>query len=77
MTKKKKTSLKPKVISFRLTTAQNRQLCSIFEREPVSCVKSANRLARKILCDFLAGRLDYADPAHRRIDADAHETAAA
>ena len=73
---KKKSNLKPNVVSFRLTTAQHKLLDEIFKNEPMSYVKSENGLARKIVCDFIAGRLDYKIPTHRTLDVDAHAAAA-
>lgn len=50
---------RPQVISFRITKAQSATLKEIFDRDAATNVNSTNQLARKVLCDYLAGRLDY------------------
>ena len=77
MRKKKKNNLKPAVVSFRLTAAQNRLLSTTFENTPMSYVKSKNALARKVVCDYLAGRFKYKEAAHAALDVDAHAATAA
>jgi hypothetical protein len=72
MAKQKKNTLKSNVISFRLTTPQAKLLRELFDRDPPSYVTSDRAFARKIVCDFLANRLKYNDPAHRLLDVDAH-----
>jgi len=75
--KKKKVLLKSNVISFRLTTAQKKKLEEVFKRQPVSYVKSEKSLCRKWVCDFLEGRLKFANPKHALVDLDIHaETSA-
>lgn len=69
--RKKKSSLKSNVISFRLTSTQFKALAEIYKRQPPVHVKSEKRLARKIVCDFVAGRLKYADPKHALVDMEA------
>jgi hypothetical protein len=73
---KKKKNLKPNVVSFRLTAHQYKVLVETYKNSPMSYVKSESSLARKIVCDFLAGRLVFKNPAHSKMDVDAHELAA-
>jgi len=61
---------KPDVVSFRLTAAQTKMLQNTFDRVPIAGVDSPNRLARKVTCDFLAGRIKYIDPTHMLQDVD-------
>ena len=68
--KKKRSLTKPNVISFRLSEAHSERLHSIYEKQPPVHVKSAKRLARKIVCDFIEGRLKYINPKHAAVDLD-------
>lgn len=61
---------RPQVVSFRITRTQAKTLSEIYDRDPITGVNSPNRLARKIVCDFLAGRLEYRDPADKTQDLD-------
>jgi len=61
---------RPQVVSFRITRTQAKTLSEIYDRDPITGVSSPNRLARKIVCDFLAGRLEYRDPADKTQDLD-------
>lgn len=70
MAKSSKKSNRPEVISFRVTDAQFKMLKEIFGRDSAVGVKSTNQLARKWVCDYLAGRLAYADPRHKLADLD-------
>jgi len=72
---KTKKNLKPSVVSFRLTSARYKLLVETHKNMPIAYVKSANALARKIVCDFLAGRLAFKNPAHSKVDMDAHALA--
>jgi hypothetical protein len=72
---KKKKNLKTKLVVFRLTTSQHKLLVETFRNQPMSYVKGENALARKIVCDYLAGRLEFTNPAHRKLDVDAHALA--
>jgi len=73
---KKKKNLKPNVVSFRLTAPQFKLLAETYRNRPMSYVKSESALARKILLDFLAGRLEFKNEADSKIDVDAHALAA-
>jgi hypothetical protein len=57
---------RPNVISFRVTDTQLKTLEAVHERDPAFGIKTGNQYARKILCDFLAGRLSWADPADKK-----------
>jgi len=61
---------RPQVISFRITKAQAATLKEIFDRDAATNVNSTNQLARKVICDYLAGRLDYRDAADKLQDLD-------
>lgn len=74
-TKPKKAARKPRttrpdVVSFRITSTQSKNLQTVHERDSAMGVKTPNQLARKIVCDFLAGRLVYTNPADRKQDFD-------
>jgi len=59
---------RPDVVSFRITSTQCKTLKIVHERDSAMGVKTPNQLARKIVCDFLAGRLEYSNPADRLQD---------
>ena len=61
---------RPEVVSFRITADQAKILKKIHEDQPASNVKSPNQRARKVLVDFLAGRLDYKNPDDQLRDLD-------
>lgn len=71
--KKKKAQLKSNVISFRLNNTQARLLGETYKNSPPCHVKSDRAMARKIVCDFLAGRLQYTNPKDALVDMDAHQ----
>lgn len=58
----------PNVLSFRVTDAQQAALKKIFERDEIIGVRSLRQFARKIVCDFTAGKLKYANEADRLAD---------
>jgi hypothetical protein len=62
MPKADKSSVKPTVISFRVTSKHQKMLDAIINNKAIGRVNSRNQLARKIVCDYLAGRCGYADP---------------
>jgi hypothetical protein len=61
MPKADKSSVKPTVISFRITDKHQKMLDAILDRQPIGRVNSRNQLARKLVCDYLAGKCGYAD----------------
>lgn len=63
-------AVKPNVISFRITSKYSKTLGEIYERDAASGIKSVNQLARKIVCDYLAGRLHYTNPEDKLQDLD-------
>jgi len=70
MPKAIESNVKPTVVSFRITTKQQKMLDAIQDRDPVVGIDSRNQYARKILSDFLAGRLEYKNPKDRLGDLD-------
>lgn len=66
-TKKTRVTM-PTVLSFRITETQEKTLKAIFEKQTIFGVKSLRQYARKIVCDFIGGKLDYADEADRTKD---------
>lgn len=62
--------VRPIVISFRLTEAQVSQLQDIVDHKPVVNIPSHNRLCRKVITDYLAGRLIYKNKDDALIDYD-------
>lgn len=67
---RKPRTTRPHVISFRITDTQSKTLSEIFSRDAAVGVNSADQLARKIVCDYIAGRLDYRNPEHKLRDMD-------
>lgn len=67
---RKPRTTRPQVVSFRITSTQAKTLNEIFNRDHASGVNSPNQLARKVICDYLAGRLDYRDPVDKLQDLD-------
>lgn len=59
---------KENVISFRLDEKKFGSLTEKLKEQPVVGIKSTNQMARKIVNDFLAGRLAYANPADAKVD---------
>jgi hypothetical protein len=45
------------VVSFRKTSVQFTTLTETYKRDAAEGVNSPNQLARKVVCDYLAGRL--------------------
>ena len=70
MPKATESTVKPTVVSFRITAKQQKMLDVIQDRDPVVGINSRNQYARKILSDFLAGRLDYKNPKDKLGDLD-------
>jgi len=70
MPKANASNVKPTVVSFRITSKQQKMLDAIQDRDPVVGIDSRNQYARKILSDFLAGRLEYKNPKDRLGDLD-------
>lgn len=56
------------VVMFRLEKSHIQTLEQINERDPVPGIHSKNTYARKIVTDFLEGRLEYTDDRYRFID---------
>lgn len=67
---------RPVVISYRLTTPQYSKLKDSCKRSNVLGARTERQFARKILCDYLNGRLDYKNPADLRMDLDLAATSA-
>jgi len=61
---------RPNVISFRISATQGKTLKAVYDRDAASGVNSPSQLARKIVCDYLAGRLDYRDATDKLQDLD-------
>jgi hypothetical protein len=77
MPNKKKSNLKPYVVSFRLTAAQYKLLQETFKNTPLSFVKSENAWCRKATLDRLFGRTAYVDKKASEVDVDAYAATAA
>jgi hypothetical protein len=61
---------KENVVSFRLDDVKLKALKKVREADQPVNVKSENHLCRKIVQDFLAGRLVYTNPEDRFTDID-------
>lgn len=59
---------KDHVVSFRLDDKSFKALNDRLMKAPPANVNSTNQLARKIVDDVLAGRLNYKNPVHARKD---------
>jgi hypothetical protein len=51
------------VLIFRLPTSDDNKLGTKLSKNPIIGIKSKNLFARKIILDYLHGRLIYLDPA--------------
>lgn len=60
------------VISFRVTDAQYKALQAIFGKDSIVGVRSERQFARKVVCDFVNGKLKYVDPKDRLVDTAAY-----
>ncbi len=56
------------VVAFRLTEAHAERLASEMSAAHVLGVRSSHQLARKVVMDFLEGRLKYANVADKQRD---------
>lgn len=72
--KTKEKTTKPTVISFRITSDQEKTLSEINKRSPAMGVHSTRQLCRKIVSDYIAGRLQYKNPKDKDKDLDAFPT---
>lgn len=63
-------ALHPTVVSYRITDTQAKRLTEVFKADAAVGVRSTNQYARKVLSDFLAGRLSYKNPKDRTVDLD-------
>lgn len=63
-------SNRPTVVSFRITEDQTEKLGKVFDQDAPVGVRSTNQYARKVMSDFLAGRLTYKNVADRKKDLD-------
>jgi hypothetical protein len=59
---------KDTVVSFRLNDEQFGSLNEVLEKDTPTGVNSENQQARKIVIDYLAGRLKYKNEKHRKQD---------
>jgi hypothetical protein len=62
---------RPNVLSFRLSNAENTKLTDCFNRDRMIMIGSVKQLARKLVTDYLAGRLVYKKQADRATNFDA------
>ncbi len=53
------------VLSFRVSAATDKFLSDATDQSPIVGVNSGRQLARKIVEDYVAGRLVYTDPRHK------------
>lgn len=60
------------MVSFRLNDAEYSSMNEIFQHEPVVGANSVNQIARKIVCDYLAGRLVYKSKSDKSRDFNRH-----
>lgn len=61
---------KDTVMSFRVPSASKEWLAKDLAASPIVAVPSANRFCRKIVLDYISGKLVYTNPADRAIDPD-------
>jgi hypothetical protein len=53
---------KKRIISFRLPTGEANKLNELMGK-PIEGIKSEGQLVRKLVLDFVSGRIQYANPA--------------
>ena len=70
--KPKKQAAKPHVVSFRLTDPQYTRLKKTSDETKVLGASSPRQFARKLVCDFLNGKLHYKNPKDLRVDLEAY-----
>lgn len=63
---------KPHVISFRLNDAQFECLKTTFGGESIIGVSSERQFARKLVCDYMRGKLKYTNPKDKLADLEAY-----
>jgi len=61
---------KDTVMSFRVPAAAKAWLDKDLADNPIVNVPSANRFCRKIVLDYISGKLAYGNPADRALDPD-------
>jgi len=61
---------KSQLIIFRVRAAAGTKLEQMLQERKIVGIKSSNQYARKILTDFLEGRLAYANPDHALLNPD-------
>lgn len=57
------------VINYRLTQTEADQIDALLKKQAIVGIVSRDQFCRKVLVDFLAKRLRYANPADLRVDA--------
>ena len=67
---KAKRKSRPDVVSFRITTQQSKAMNELFNSSEATGVNSANQFARKVVCDYIAGRVVYPNPSDKLQDFD-------
>lgn len=60
--------LKERVVAFRIPTGKGERLDAMADEMQVVNVSSGNKLARKVVLDFLGGRLVYLNSNDRQND---------
>ena len=70
MSKNAKNVSKGQVLSFRITHENTEKIRTQLEKSPIVKCDSAQKFARKLCLDWLAGRLAYKNPAHLDVDSE-------
>jgi len=64
MPKKKGSAVKTVVLSFRVSPQHEKALKKLHDDNPPRGVRTMRLLCRKVVLDYLAGRLEYKNPEH-------------
>ncbi len=67
MAKAKTKTSNDNLVLFRVAMKDMKTVREILKREHIVGIRSVNQFARKVLVDYLEGRLEYKQPKFRRI----------
>lgn len=73
---KAKAKIKKRVITFRITEKQETELKQKLTATPIFGMNSENQLCRKVVSDFLSGKLVYTNPKDAALDNDSLDSGA-
>lgn len=62
------------IVMFRLERKMIKNMGEMLTRDPIIGVRSTNQLARKLVKDYMEGRLAYTNPKYAKADTDLIES---